>query len=78
MIDDIAHQNGLPAMDLFPEFMGSTPEQDLWVTPADAHPNVRGQAIIARGIYDGLKGNGHLRGGVLGVFRRRSNRRGRI
>jgi lysophospholipase L1-like esterase len=45
---------GLPVVDLFPVFGGFSPEEALWVTPADAHHNAQAQAMIAQGIYDAL------------------------
>ncbi len=45
---------GLPVVDLWPTFSGYSPEEKLWVTPADAHPNALAQSMIARGIYNSL------------------------
>jgi len=40
-------------VDLAPAFAGEVPPT-LWVSPDDAHPNARGHAIIARGLFDAL------------------------
>lgn len=45
---------GLPVIDLLPAFIGYSPEEALWVSPTDAHPNASGHSRIARAIYDSL------------------------
>jgi hypothetical protein len=51
----LGEELGLPVVDLFPVFSGYSPEQDLWVSPTDAHHNTLAQAMIAQGIYDALE-----------------------
>jgi lysophospholipase L1-like esterase len=41
-------------IDLAPSFASETPAS-LWVSPDDAHPNDRGHAIIARGLFEPLR-----------------------
>lgn len=52
---DTAAGLGLPAVDLYPAFGGYSPEEDLWVTPTDAHHNAVAQAMLAQAIYDALE-----------------------
>ena len=47
--------NGLPVFDLYPVFQNYSPEEELWITPQDPHPNGEGQLLIAEGIYDALE-----------------------
>jgi len=41
---------GLPVIDLLPRFAGIARADSLWVSPADAHPNARANAIFASSI----------------------------
>jgi len=45
--------------DLVPFFAGEQPES-LWVSPDDAHPNAKGHAIIASGLFEHLGATGEL------------------
>jgi lysophospholipase L1-like esterase len=53
-LEAVGAQVGLPVVDLYPVFSGYSPEEDLWVSPTDAHHNAEAQAMIANGIYDAL------------------------
>jgi len=44
----------VPMVDLYPDFAGFSPEEQLWVSPTDAHHNSQAQAMLAQGIYDAL------------------------
>jgi lysophospholipase L1-like esterase len=44
----------LPVIDLFYTFSDYSPEEKLWVSPTDAHPNALGHTIIYKGIYNAL------------------------
>lgn len=46
---------GLPVVDLFPIFSNYSPEEELWVSSTDAHPNTLGQTMITEGIYNALR-----------------------
>ncbi len=56
----IANDEKIPIVDLLPIFSGYTPEEDLWVSPNDAHLNEIGQSLAAHGIYDALA-NGSIK-----------------
>jgi len=54
---------GLPVVDLLPAFSGYAPEEELWVSPTDAHPNALAHSMIAQALYDSLRKRlprGHL------------------
>jgi lysophospholipase L1-like esterase len=53
-IASYGEQIGLPVIDLFPEFKNFHPEEDLWVSPKDAHPNAQAHRVIAQGMYNAL------------------------
>jgi lysophospholipase L1-like esterase len=54
---DIGKKNGVEVVDLLPFFLEEVPTS-LWVSGQDPHPNVKGHAIIARGIYENLFSKG--------------------
>ena len=45
--------NDIPFVDLLP-VLRDIPQEDLWVTPADMHPNPRGHHLAARAIHEVL------------------------
>ena len=53
-IDQAAAAAGLEVLDLYDEMKGLD-EAPLWVTPDDAHPNGRCDALFARAIFDYLE-----------------------
>jgi len=46
-IQDYLASRGIRAVDLLPCLRGHGPEIGLWITPADAHPNVKANTLIA-------------------------------
>jgi lysophospholipase L1-like esterase len=46
-IEDVLAKNHVPAMELIEGLRGHGPERDLWVTPADDHPNGTANSLIA-------------------------------
>lgn len=45
MVGEFCGQHGIPFCDLLPALRGQPPEQ-LWVSPADMHPNERAQQLV--------------------------------
>lgn len=50
-----AAEADLPAVDLLEVFRGFAPEEDLWVSPTDAHPNGLAHGMIAEGMHRALQ-----------------------
>jgi lysophospholipase L1-like esterase len=46
-ITNVLASEGVPVLDLLAALRGQGPEIDLWVTPLDAHPNGRANALVA-------------------------------
>lgn len=55
LVADFCQQQGIERVDLAGAFLGRN-ELDFWAHPTDQHPNDRGQALLARGILDHLRG----------------------
>jgi len=45
-IMDVLAKDGVPAIDLIDGLRGHGPENTLWVTPADDHPNEKANSLI--------------------------------
>jgi lysophospholipase L1-like esterase len=50
-----AEAAGVPAVDLLEVFRGFAPEENLWVSPTDAHPNGLAHGMIAEGMHRALR-----------------------
>lgn len=47
--------NGVPCLDLLPTLRGRVPAAELWVTPADMHPNPRAHELAAEAVSPFIK-----------------------
>jgi lysophospholipase L1-like esterase len=47
---------GIPLLDVLPQ-LASTPQEDLWVTPADPHPNPTAQRLVSPAIVAFVRGH---------------------
>ncbi len=53
VIAQFANEQGIPFLDLLPEYMGKN-ATSLWVSPTDGHPNAEGHRIAADAVYNFL------------------------
>jgi hypothetical protein len=54
LLEQAAKENGADLVDVMPDFKGHEP-MSLWVSPADAHPNVLANEIIAKALFRKLE-----------------------
>jgi len=53
-VADEAKRQSVPTVDPLPAFAAADP-QAYWVSPGDAHPNAKGQLVIAEKVYEQLR-----------------------